>query len=76
MQLSEHDLEQLDEQRLLGLPMEALRNVSLKLLADLKEARDRLNQKPRACPAFVSEGSRSVQGLDFCQSKSQDLLML
>ncbi len=46
MQLSEHDLKQLDEQTIRSLQAERLRTLSLKLLADLKEARDRLNQSP------------------------------
>jgi hypothetical protein len=46
MQLSEHDLKQLNEQRIRDLQAEALRNLSVKLLTDLKEARDRLNQNP------------------------------
>ena len=46
MQLSEHDLKQLDEETIRSLQAEKLRTLSLKLLADLKEARDRLNQSP------------------------------
>ena len=46
MQLSEHDLKQLDEERIRSLAAENLRTLSLKLLADLKEAHDRLNQSP------------------------------
>ena len=46
MQLSEHDLKQLDEETIRSLQAERLRTLSLKLLADLKEARDRLNQSP------------------------------
>jgi transposase len=46
MQLSEHDLKQLDEETIRSLAAEKLRTLSLKLLADLKEARDRLNQTP------------------------------
>ena len=41
MQLSDHDLKQLDEQRVRSLQAKDLRSLSLKLLADLKEARDR-----------------------------------
>ena len=47
MQLSEHDLKQLDEEKIRSLRAEPLRTLSVKLLADLKEARDRLNQGPR-----------------------------
>ncbi len=46
MQLSEHDLKQLDEETIRSLAAESLCTLSLKLLADLKEARDRLNQSP------------------------------
>jgi transposase len=46
MQLSDHDLKQLDDAYLGRLPTESLRGLSLKLLADLKEARERLNQNP------------------------------
>ena len=46
MQLSEHDLKQLDEETIRSLAAENLCTLSLKLLADLKEARDRLNQSP------------------------------
>ena len=46
MHLSDHDLKQLDDDYLRGLPAEPLRLLSGKLLADLKEAHDRLNQSP------------------------------
>jgi transposase len=46
VKLSDHDLKQLDDIYLGGLPMESLRGLSSKLLADLKEARERLNQNP------------------------------
>ena len=44
MLLSDHDLSQLDVEQLLNLPEDVLRRVSVKLLTDLKEARERLNQ--------------------------------
>ena len=47
MQLSDHDLSQLDEDKLLDLPEETLRRLSIRLLNDLKEARERLNQNSR-----------------------------
>ena len=47
MQLSNHDLSQLDEDELLNLPEEVLRRLSIRLLNDLKEARERLNQNSR-----------------------------
>jgi transposase len=46
MHLDEHDLGQLDEEYLLSLAPAQLQALSTKLLADLKEARDRLNQNP------------------------------
>ena len=44
MQLSNDELSQLDEKDLLNLSEEDLRRISVKLLTDLKEARERLNQ--------------------------------
>jgi transposase len=46
MQLSDYDLKQLNEGYVGSLAESRLRALSLKLLADLKEARDRLNQNP------------------------------
>lgn len=46
MKLSQHDLQQLDDDALRRLPEEALRTLSSTLLADLKEARERLQQNP------------------------------
>lgn len=46
MHLSDHSLRQLDEAYLASLDAEALRGLSVRLLADLKEARERLNQTP------------------------------
>ena len=46
MRLSDHDLKQLNEEYVGSLAEERLRALSLKLLADLKESRDRLNQNP------------------------------
>ena len=42
MQLSRHDLAQLDEAYLAGLPEGSLRVLSVKLLIDLKDAVERL----------------------------------
>jgi transposase len=47
VQLSRHDLSQLDEAYLLNLGEERLRTLSVKLLADLKAAHDRLEQNSR-----------------------------
>ena len=44
MQLSDDDLSQLDEEGLLNFSEADLRRISVKLLTDLKEARERLNQ--------------------------------
>jgi transposase len=46
MHLSDHDLRQMDEGWLENLPEGKLRQVSARILQDLKEARDRLNQTP------------------------------
>lgn len=49
MVLKDHDLRQLDEERIRNLKEkdpEALVNLSIRLLEDLKEARERLNQNP------------------------------
>ncbi|WP_295436365.1 hypothetical protein [uncultured Thiodictyon sp.] len=42
IKLSQHDLQQLDDDALRRLPEEALRTLSSTLLSDLKEARERL----------------------------------
>ena len=47
MRLSDHDLLQLTEEELLELPEEVLRRLSVKLLYDLKDARERLRQTSR-----------------------------
>lgn len=47
MQLSDRDLSELDEEELLNLSEEVLRFLSIHLLNDLKEARERLNQNSR-----------------------------
>ena len=47
MHLTDHDLLQLDRDTLARLDEEALRRLSGRLLDDLKEARDRLNQNSR-----------------------------
>jgi hypothetical protein len=45
--LKDHDLKQIDRDYFEGLAHDKLVAVSLKLLVDLKEARDRLNQSPQ-----------------------------
>src|SRR5512137_565185 len=47
MRLSDHDLLQLTEEELLALPEGVLRRLSIKLLYDLKDARERLRQTSR-----------------------------
>ena len=44
MQLSEHDLEQLDDEAMDAMDTESLRVLTLKLLADLKEAHELLGE--------------------------------
>jgi hypothetical protein len=46
MHLSDHSLRQIDDDYVRSLETDALRDLSLRLLADLKEARERLNQGP------------------------------
>ncbi len=46
MQLSDYDLKQLNEEYVGSLAEDRLRALTLKLLVDLKETRDRLNQNP------------------------------
>ena len=45
MHLTNHSLRQIDEVYLRSLDLEALRGLSLRLLADLKEAREQLNRQ-------------------------------
>ncbi len=47
MELSSQDVSQLDEEQLLSLSEAELRRLSIKLLNDLKEARERLEQNSR-----------------------------
>ena len=47
MELTDHDLKQLDEAYLSKLSPEQLLGLSEKLLQDLREARDRLNERPQ-----------------------------
>jgi transposase len=47
MHLSDHDLLQLDEERLMRLESGTLRTLAVKLMADLKQAREQLNRTPQ-----------------------------
>jgi transposase-like protein len=47
MKLSDHDLRQIDEERINKLSEVDVKNLSITLLNDLKEARERLNQNPK-----------------------------
>jgi len=47
MHLTNHDLRQLDRDALSRLGEEAVRRLAERLLADIKDARDRLNQNSR-----------------------------
>jgi hypothetical protein len=49
MKLSDHDLRQIDEERINKLSETAVKNLSISLLNDLKEARERLNQNSKNC---------------------------
>jgi transposase len=46
MRLTDHDLKQLSQEYLASLPPESLLHLSKKMLDDLRDARDRLNQTP------------------------------
>jgi transposase len=78
MQLSEHDLKQLDEETIRSLQAGTLQTLSLKLLADLKEARDRLNQspdnssRPPSTRAPWEGGDSEPQGDEQAQERGQD----
>ncbi len=52
MHLKDHDLRQIDEKRIGSLSAPQLRPLALKLLQDLKEARERLHENPTnsSCP--------------------------
>jgi transposase len=67
MHLCDHDLKQLDEDYLRGLPVEPLRLLSGKLLADLKEAHDRLDQSSSNSsrpPSTRAPWEKADSGLD------------
>ena len=58
MHLSNHSLRQIDDNYLRSLGTEELRGLSLRLLADLKEAREQLNR------AYLEVGGGRVQQRD------------
>ncbi len=67
MHLSPHSLQQIDDAYLQSLDPEALRGLSSRLLADLKEAWDRLNQGPEKSsrpPSSRTPWDRKGSGLD------------
>lgn len=47
MKLSDYDLRQIDEESINNLSEMAVKNLSITLLDDLKEARERLNQNSK-----------------------------
>jgi hypothetical protein len=68
MRLSKHDLFQMDDEWLKKLPAELLLEVSKRLLHDVKELQDRLNQnptnssRPPSSQGTVGEGPRPGRG--------------
>ena len=65
MHLTLHSLQQIDDAYIQSLEPEALRRLSVQLLADLKEARDRLNQGPDNSsrpPSSRAPWERTVSG--------------
>ena len=67
MYLSDFDLQQLDEQKLMGLPAKQKDRLLVKLLWDLKEARERLkansqtsSRPPRSDPPWHEAVSREA----------------
>ncbi|KAA6187846.1 hypothetical protein F2Q65_00985 [Thiohalocapsa marina] len=80
MKLSQHDLQQLDEGHLQGLLEATLRRLSVTLLADLKEGRERLQQhpgnssRPPSCRAKRKSGKQPrVPGTVYTGFQSIDL---
>jgi len=70
MHLNRHSLQQIDAAYIQSLEPEALRNLSVRLLADLKEAWDRLNQGPDNSSRPLS--SRAPWERTGCGSASAD----
>ncbi len=60
MHLSDFDLQQLDEQKLMALPAKQKDGLLVKLLWDLKEARERnRSSPPQATPGTVGRAGAS-----------------
>ena len=79
MHLSEHSLRQLDEAYLRSLDLEALRGLSLRLLADLKEARARLDpqsadrsRSPQRPAPLERRRAELAQFIETCRQRGQD----
>ena len=81
MPLSEHSLRQIDDVYLQSLDVEALRGLSLRLLADLNEARARLDPQSadrsrppqRPAPAeYRRHRAELTQFIETCRQRGQD----
>ena len=79
MHLSEHSLRQLDEAYLRSLELEALRSLSARLLADLKEARARLaarsggrSRSPQRPAHSERQRAALAEFIATCRQRGQD----
>jgi hypothetical protein len=79
MHLSEHSLHQLDEAYLRSLDLEALRNLSARLLADLKDARARLDARsagrsrsPQRLAPLERQRAALAEFIETCRQRGQD----
>ena len=81
MHLGEHSLHQFDEAYLRSLDLEALRNLSARLLADLKEARARLDAQSadrsrppkRPAPSEYRRNRAALAGvIETCRQRGHD----
>ena len=79
MHPSEHSLHQLDEAYLRSLDLEALRNLSARLLADLKDARARLDARsagrsrsPQRPGPLERQRAELTQFIETCRQRGQD----
>ena len=79
MHPSEHSLRQLDEAYLRSLDLEALRNLSARLLADLKDARARLDARsagrsrsPQRPAPLERQRAELTQFIETCRQRGQD----